>query len=69
MKNEKPMTVGDLVNLLKEVPQDSFVSIPSPDGWLINNENLFLEQKLINWWGHVVFIKCRSWKQTSYRRD
>lgn len=61
MSEDKPMTVGDLVCLLKQVPQNSLISIPSPDGLMVNNENLYLERKFINWWGDVVFIKCRSW--------
>lgn len=58
---DKPMTVGDLVCLLKEFPQDSLICVPSPDGLMVNNENLYLERRFINWWGDVVFIKSKSW--------
>jgi hypothetical protein len=61
MSEKHRMTVGDLVLLLKEVPQDSLICIPSPEGSLVSNKNLYLKRQFINWWGDIVFIKCKSW--------
>jgi len=67
MSENKSMTVNDLILVLKELPPNLRIHIQSPEGNLISQGNLFVENKFINWCGDLVFIKCNQWK--SYPGD
>lgn len=63
MSEEKFMTVNDLILLFQQLPPGVKIYIQSPEGSLISNGNLFVENKFINWFGQMALIKCDKWQE------